>query len=69
MGFIPGKEEPKAKFTVETLGGEVLGEVEASSEEEAFELASQQFPGLGDELTVTNQEAEGKLGQMGFGGK
>ena len=60
----------KKKFNIGTLDGEVLGEpIEATSEEEAYKIAEQMYPGYGDELSVDElEDTEDKLGKMGFEG-
>jgi len=57
---IKKAEMPKKKFLISDSEGSLISEepIEASSEEEAFEIASQMFPGRGDELFVNEDAAE-----------
>ena len=70
---VGGSANPKSQkneqfeFDVVTLDNDFLGTVQAGSEIEAFELASQKYPGYGDELDVLKVETKDKLEEMGFG--
>lgn len=59
---IKKAEMPKKKFLISDSEGSLISEepIEASSEEEAFEIASQMFPGRGDELFVNEDVEEEK---------
>ena len=60
MMGIKKAEMPKKKFLISDSEGSLISEepIEASSEEEAFEIASQMFPGRGDELFVNEYVEE-----------
>lgn len=59
---IKNEEKPEKKlWDVGTLDGEVFDKpIEAESEEEAYKIAEQLYPGYGDELTVSSNEEEEK---------
>ena len=67
---VKEEKEVKSKWNVSTLDGEILSEkpIEASSEEEAFKIAEQMYPGHGDELTVgeVKEETNPVLDKMGL---
>lgn len=61
-----GNELQPKKWNVGTLGGDTFDEpVKAKTEEEAFKVASQKYPGHGDELTVEEDNPK-ILNQMGL---
>ena len=61
MGIQKPAAEPKKKYYISSTDGGLLSEepIEASSEEEAFEIASQMYPGRGEELFVEEDAGAG----------
>lgn len=52
-------EKPKKKWTIGTNNGQLLGDeeiIEADTEEEAFKIAEDRYPGYADELSVNPVE-------------